>query len=870
MARKSNPALANIARFKANIAARDKNRLAVRPQAGPDPFANIGELGAGALRVGKNVADYAVRSSPQKVGSDIVNTARNVYRAVKADPIKFGFESLAGTPTAMADFAQARNDANNLRASGNAAAAKKLEEQAASMLLMAIPVVGAVGKAAGKVEKAAAKGARLAVKGAEDVAPLAVKKEPFVVPPQGRAYTPEEQAVYNAFGSKFKGEAARAKQVGQATEGDATNTAAKKQKMTAAARKFRDMQATQGEAAVIKAVKAGEHLKPTDTGYVGAPRTVTNPQKLGAMRVGLDKQFNEAAKAVDLAVPGQVGTWYSRAKAGMAESNEPYQLGRNLEQHGVYSAGVAPEAELGFALKHLNSRILGEPKMAYRGAGENALDSAVAENRAAILGDKTGEYMLKQDPRVPVSGKFGVNDFRAAQTFGYTSPRGEPWKAAVSNTMHPFMDAETALMTERANAANAFGRSDWTGPHLQEVPWIYGKAQDLYSRGAGPTARFGGEPIEGMKAALIEANKTPADFYPKHTLTGTYEYAPGVAGGHVPSFADMTPEERVAYGMRGHWAQPSPETATIDLPRRGQDAPMPSEVGAGDRDVLYGAAGFRQLPTIEMPGLYKNSLGEYESNPAYGARPLVDFPTGGGGGRVDPLTMQSVSAIERLRGLIDAQEASAANLVHTGASLSGKNAALLDTGGRQLTSDQLRQASDVLGDMGDKYGITATNRGAAIFPFDPSSASSKDLANFIKAKGAALQDIVPASELRKGIASTAYVPAFGKFDDNYNIVPTEPYTGEATHAVLQDFANLPSEVSRNIGESENVRSVIREKYLRDAALGGARGDLQNTRRFFSEADWPKAVELMKKGLSATAALAALGYASSSLAETPEQ
>jgi hypothetical protein len=119
------------------------------------------------------------------------------------------------------------------------------------------------------------------------------------------------------------------------------------------------------------------------------------------------------------------------------------------------------------------------------------------------------------------------------------------------------------------------------------------------------------------------------------------------------------------------------------------------------------------------------------------------------------------------------------------------------------------------------------------------------------------------------VPTTAYIPAFGKFDDNYNVMPTTPYSGEATHAVLQDFADLPIEVSRKLGESEDARSVIREKYLRDLPLKSARGDLQNTRKFFSEADWPRAVDLMKKGLSATAALAALGYASSSLAETPE-
>jgi hypothetical protein len=42
------------------------------------------------------------------------------------------------------------------------------------------------------------------------------------------------------------------------------------------------------------------------------------------------------------------------------------------------------------------------------------------------------------------------------------------------------------------------------------------------------------------------------------------------------------------------------------------------------------------------------------------------------------------------------------------------------------------------------------------------------------------------------------------------------------------------------------------------------------RQFFSEANWPKAVELIRKGLSPAAAIAALGYSASAMAEEPEE
>ena len=65
--------------------------------------------------------------------------------------------------------------------------------------------------------------------------------------------------------------------------------------------------------------------------------------------------------------------------------------------------------------------------------------------------------------------------------------------------------------------------------------------------------------------------------------------------------------------------------------------------------------------------------------------------------------------------------------------------------------------------------------------------------------------------------------------------------------------------------SSDLRQAIRDKALRDSLMGGTRGDIQESRRFFSEADWPKAVEMIRKGMSPAAALAALGYSASSMA-----
>jgi hypothetical protein len=723
--------------------------------------------------------------------------------------------------------------------------------------------------------------------------------EPIVV------RTPEERAVIDKFGQKQDQEAVRKKKVEKATKeaqesaGQSPEAQAAKPAKSKGPRAkvepdvYRKMALEQGDEAVLKAVRAGEHLKPTATGYVGAPRTVTSPQGLGAMRRSMDSDFSDAVDAVRLADPERLGTWYDRAKQGIAESTEPYQLPRTLEQHGVFSAGVSPESELAFSLKHLNSRNAGDPQMAYRGAGMRNLDDAVAEQRPAKMGFKIGEYANKNDPRIPNTGLFGVDDFRRAQGMNYTDPQGNPWKAGVSETMHPFMDAETALQVDRANTAGTGGRTDWGGPQIQEVPWVYGKGQDMYSRGNSKSGRYGGDELEGIKQSIVDANNTARDYMYKHAASATHEAIPGAGVGHVRQALDMTPEEKLAYGREGRWDLPAPEAALNEYP----------DVGAGNRDVIYSAMGYRQLPSREAEGLYINSLGGVETNPMTIARPLMDFPTGGGGGRMAEDSSKMMDVAEQTRALMDAQEAGAYNLANTMDSVKGKNAMVLDTRGINPdkladpsagvlpTAEQLSQINKLLGEASGKaeqdavklrekmpygpptksvarkleglddaaggYGVTATNRGALVFPYN-SESSSGGLNEIMKGAGSGLEEAFPGAQRQKAVASTGYVPGVGKRSPE-GPLSTAPYSGEATSDLLKAYAELPQSVAMNVSESEAFRNQVRAKALRDSKMGGTRGDIQETRRFFSEADWPKAVALIRQGMTPAAALAALGY-----------
>ena len=685
-----------------------------------------------------------------------------------------------------------------------------------------------------------------------------------------RTLTRPEADLVNKFGQKQEREAKLAQKVQGALDAPVEKKEIKSTgpRVAQAPDVYRQMAKENGDEEALKFFRANKHLKPDTTGgYVGAPRTITSPQGLGAMRKELSGKFEDAASSVAQADPTRAGTWYERAKQGMAQTTEPHQLPRALEEHGVYSAGVSPESELAFALKHRNSRATGEPGMAYRSAGMNTLDSAVEEARPAEMGYKIGEYSNKLDPRIPNNGLFGVNDFRHAQNMGYTNPDGTIWKGGASGTMHPFMDAETALTVDRANKAGVGGRSDWMGPHVQELPWVYDKAQDFYSRGSKGTGRYAGPLYEGMSQSIRDANNTFQDYLYKHAGSATHEAIPGASSNHIPEMLNASPADKLAYSQKGAWTRPTPYTLSGD-----------PTVGAGDRDVLYSALNMRQLPATHTTGAYMNSQGTMEHNPMTISRPLLDFPTIGEGentGKVAKNTSATMDAIERLRAVTDAQEAGAWHLANTMNNVGGKykNAIMMDTreanpyklldpaAGVQATKDQMAGLNSLLNNTG--YGATASNRGVTIFPFNP-DASAKDAKALLKQHEGTLQSIYP-SEISTASNSSGYVPGLGKFDADYNLIPTKPNSGEATMGVLQAFADLPHDVALNISESEGVRNAIKEKMVRDAPYASARPDIQQTRKFFSEADWPKAVEMIRNKVAPAAALSALGYSASSMA-----
>lgn len=260
--------------------------------------------------------------------------------------------------------------------------------------------------------------------------------------------------------------------------------------------------------------------------------------------------------------------------------------------------------------------------------------------------------------------------------------------------------------------------------------------------------------------------------------------------------------------------------------------------------------------------------------------------------------MKVLEAIENMRGGIDAQEASAGHIVHTAKSLPAAErvAGVIDTGRRPLSAGE----------------IDRMNAQMAVLRTDPKVIAKYDQARAVPGGGE--KDWVPtpkehvARALREGTGLSVSPSSRGALVADFNTAYDDPMVaveairraqkaglpiesgrlesfyiphdygqGAKTTSILRGFADLPEgvsqTVSRNLSESPDVRDVIARKAQRDASTimgGGARDDIQLMRKFFSEADWAKAVELMRKGLTPAAAVAALGYSINSMAAENER
>ena len=410
----------------------------------------------------------------------------------------------------------------------------------------------------------------------------------------------------------------------------------------------------------------GMHLKRNaKTGqYVGAPVGIDTPQKLQRLRARFDELLRLAAEGGELQgdwrmydpetekmsaaikkgerlSPIEVGSgpdWYERTHedvrtmAGPGDIDAITKLGKSLAWGSMQAP---PETNLQFTLKGMQRHHMGaDPDApgysAIRGPERDKPYLTAMEETEGFgppLGEKTGIYAQKITPpeALPAELASSTNDIWHGRLWGYKNPDGSPWDSGFGATQHAFMDGETVLAIQRANAAQVGGRTNWDSRSVQSVPWVMinGIYQHMRYSDRLPT----------VDAGVESAQKTYGMFFPKHEAAITAERIPGVETQHLAGLKDQPFAVRQQYTDTG--------------------LPWTDE---GGRSVLLDAAGVQQLPAREATGFFSTDKG-IEINPAEIYRPLLPLgrdPTVGR--RLDPQSNKLMQAIEAFRSYVEAQD----------------------------------------------------------------------------------------------------------------------------------------------------------------------------------------------------------------------
>jgi hypothetical protein len=443
----------------------------------------------------------------------------------------------------------------------------------------------------------------------------------------------------------------------------------------------------------IRIARSEPHLIQDANGqYVGAPRGITTPEQIQAMREAFDKDVEAGAVG---------GDWYERAREFNREisGDNPYRQKLVANEEALWSAQANPDTNLGFGLNARTDYEAGKYGDKYRtgqqarsyGEARRAMDLAksveaekgmmghnqgpaltdidVAPSGLSQLGKKTGIYGQHLDPTVPPATT-GTNDIWHARGFGYTNQDGGLFSRALSPQEHRFLDYETMLAVDRANANKLAGRSDWTGAEIQAAPWVAGKGRALAQRGNKP-----------LEQGIAEAAQTYPDVAPKYTYSTPIEQIPGANTGLLPNLINADDATKAAFTARADWKDPK------------------------GRDALWSELGMPTRYTNDTLGAYRNSIGNVEYNPLEIGRPMSGFGSNEAGNPVaNPRMAAGLSMGQAARGLLDFQEGTPWNKFITHGA--GPDKTSIHVGiGRNPT----RQELDALMELGQKHGLDLTN-----------------------------------------------------------------------------------------------------------------------------------------------------------------
>jgi hypothetical protein len=575
----------------------------------------------------------------------------------------------------------------------------------------------------------------------------------------------------------------------------------------------------------LAGAKAGVHLKQNATTgqYVGAPRGVDNAQKLEAMRDRFDSYAEQ----------GLAGrSWYDKSRAAVSEIT-----GGLLERARLASTELAAwsphatlEANMGFALNAHNAYEAGVPREVVRtGAQARAYNWARDLGILPVLGRKTGPFAEHIDPSRP-SPTTSVNDIWHARAFGYSNKDGSLFDRALTPQEHTFLDAETLLAADRANAKNLGGLNDWRSGNVQASAWVGRKIAQIMAD----------KPKLTFEQAEQQAKSDFSDYLNKHTAAATYEVVPGAATGHLPSLPGAPYETRAAYSLdpRSSWATVS-----------------------GGRDAIYESLGLYSRPTIHAQGYYLNAAGKPEVNPAFVARPLIDYVPSKAGPVPSGVSNDMLNAGETLRAYFDAQEMGASHrLLDSGKA--GQMNAIRVPFDRILNENEMKDLGQATGRFG--FHPVDTGQGISLLNFG-NGPTPKALPKLIRGElGTAIDSVLQTA----GTAKRARQFSNATLQDESGrplMAAENEGSGKATRALFGAIDNPEILAIAQKLDSPALRQTARDRLQRDAEFAKATGDpvrkdIQNARRIIAKSGLAGLRRALAKGayLPAVAGLLGLG------------
>ena len=560
----------------------------------------------------------------------------------------------------------------------------------------------------------------------------------------------------------------------------------------------------------IEVARSEPHLIQDSTGqYVGAPRGVDSPEKIQAMREAFDK---------DVKLGAEGGDWYERARDFNREvaGDNPYRQSLTANEQALWSAQANPDTNQGFALNARTDYEAGVPKEKYRTGQQarnyiearQALDEAKAGQATegmmghnqgplmdvdlpvdsdvtglARLGKKTGIYGQHLDPTVPPATT-GTNDIWHARGFGYTNKDGSTFSRALSDQEHRFLDYETMLAVDRANAANLAGRNNWTGAEIQAAPWVAGKGRAMADRGNMT-----------LEQGIAEASKTYPDTAPKYTMSTPIEQIPGASSGLLPNIIDADQATKEAFTNRANWKD------------------------AGGRDKLWDELNFDTRRTNDAQGAYRNSAGDLEFNPVEIGRPMTGFEYNAQGNPiVNPRAQAGFSMGQAARGLVDFQEGTPWNKFITHGAGPDKTSIHMNIG-RNPTNAELQQ----LEELGQKHGLMLTNTegGVGFINFKDGQTTTsvgKDLRSGLSDE---IKKILPNADIKRARFNGDY---FDLAEDGVRQIAKENQgQGLATKKLFDTLAELKSQAPNfyeRILDSQSISDKAKANLDRLMEYGG--------------------------------------------------